>query len=203
MAVDSFDLYIPTRECPLPTKAGVVVAAVAFDAPQGLPYPSNRRRQADREAKTPTRVLPATRAALAEWKLYGPLVRAGVDLFWWAHQIPQVRLWGLPTGEDPTTVIGETYPRYVLQRLAPKERIPSKRQDPLPYIDLAWAVIQAQGYRCPAMVRPTVDQVDAALCAVAARECLKTDGSPAGLVGALPVVDDAEQVIREGYIVAP
>lgn len=199
----TFDLYIPTRDHPLPSKSGNLPTAVALDAPQGLPGPSRRRRVADQEAKTPTSVMPATRAELNEWKLYGALVRAGVELFWWAYQAHYLHVLGLPKVEGTTTVVCETYPRYVLQRLAPKEPIPSKRKQPLQYIDLVWPLIQAQGYRCPAMVRPTVDQVDAALCAVAARECLNTNATPAGMVGAPPVVDGAEQVVREGYIVAP
>lgn len=199
----TFDLYIPTRERPLPRKPGVVLEAVGLDAPQGLPQPFRRRRVADQEAKTPTSVMPATRAELNEWKLYGALVRAGVEIFWWAYQAHHLHVLGLPKAEGTTTVVCETYPRYVLQRLAPKEPTPSKRKQPLQYIDLVWPLIQAQGYRSPSIVRPTVDQVDAALCAVAARECLHTNATPAGMVGAPPVVDEGEQVLREGYIVAP
>jgi hypothetical protein len=41
------------------------------------------------------------------------------------------------------------------------------------------------------------------LCALAAEACLRDDELPAGTVGLPPVVDLAERVLREGFIVAP
>ena len=52
-------------------------------------------------------------------------------------------------------------------------------------------------------MRPTVDQVDAMLCAIAAEACVAANGLPPGSVGQPPFVDEPAQVIREGYIVSP
>lgn len=48
-----------------------------------------------------------------------------------------------------------------------------------------------------------VAEAEDLVCALAAEACLAGDGLPAGTVGLPPVVDPAERVLREGYIVAP
>lgn len=208
----TLDMYQPAEDAPLPrTPAGFPAPAVfAVDAPQGLPRPGAPTRRADRPADTPTRKLPHARAELEQWQLYGGLIRVGVMMFWAAHVRGLARLYGLEGAGGRTLSLGpetpvwaEPYPRYVLKQLWPelKKSIPSKKNTPLAYVDAVWGRLRAAGYACPGVVRPTVDQVDAMLCALAAKAC--EGGRAAGEVGCSPVVDEGEQLFREGWIVSP
>ena len=206
----TLDMYQPTEDTPLPrTPAGLPAPAVfAVDAPQGLPCPGARVREADRKAGTPTNKLPSTRAELEQWKLYGGLIRVGVMMFWAAQVRGLAKLYGLEnTGGRPlavgpeTPVLAETYPRYVLHRLWPNLHPPSKRKAPLAYVDAVWRRLRATGYACRSVVQPTVDQVDAMLCALAAKAC--EGGRAAVEVGCPPMIDEGERLFREGWIVSP
>lgn len=52
------------------------------------------------------------------------------------------------------------------------------------------------------MIRPTVDQVDAMLCAVAGQAAVEGSGFMETF-GREPVVDEEEGFLREGFIVCP
>jgi hypothetical protein len=197
------ETYRPTRAHPLPdSPGGWPPAYTGIDAPQGFPeVGERRRREADRLAKTPTRVLPRTRAELAGWRLYRPFVETGVEVFWSIHEKELASILGLVPVPDGEGTVFETYPRYVLLQLW-GERPPSKRRHPREYVDFVWERLRREGYSCASPVeRP--DHVDAMLCALASQACLHADGLPGGTVGLPPVVDEAERVIREGFIVAP
>jgi predicted nuclease with RNAse H fold len=178
------DRYVPSPETPLPEPPAIVdeVAVFAIDAPQSLPAPGAARRTADREANTPTRVLPAGRHERAP--IYTELVEAGLTVFWTAHAR------GLP--------LIETYPRFTIKTLWPELRIPPKRRQPERYVAELWALIRSLGYTS----RPPSShhEIDAMLCALAA------EAYAAGTfaqVGEPLAVDTAEEVLREGYIVVP
>jgi predicted nuclease with RNAse H fold len=174
---------------------------MAFDAPQGLPAQGARTRSADTAADTPTRVLPATREELDAWRAYRGLIEAGISIFWWAYESQRVAIGGLhPRGAHATTIV-EAYPRYAIKRMWPDIRIPSKRNAPIDYVDAIYSRIQKMGFVCRSMIRPTVDQVDAMLCAIAARDYATSPDMPAGSVGVPPVVDPTARVLREGFIV--
>jgi dCTP diphosphatase len=196
--------YKPSIDAPLPsTPHGWDPPVVyALDLPQGLARPGSKRREADAAASTPTRVLPADRAELATWKLYKGFVTAGVETFWSIHTNGAGAIEGLGEARDDMPVVVETYPRYVLKRLWPDLKIPSKRQAPEAYTRTVWSRLKARGFRSNSQpMRP--DDVDAMLCALAARASVETGGLPAGTVGVPPYIDQEERVIREGYIVAP
>lgn len=199
------DVYIPTRERPLPdSPSGWPPAFFGIDGPQGLPVPGQRTRLADRDARVPTRSLPVTREELAVWPLYQSFIEAGVELFWAVHEQELASILGLVPAPGAEGTVFETYPRLVFTRLFPGVRLPSKRKDPFAYVETVWDRIQGEGYTCDGVVRPGVDHCDAMLCALAAEACLQEDGRvPAGTVGLPPVVDVGERVLREGYIVAP
>jgi predicted nuclease with RNAse H fold len=199
----TLDCYIPTEKKPLPVLTFMpgTVASVAFDAPQGLPAKGARTRTADTKANTPTRALPASREELAAWRAYRGLIETGISIFWWAYENKAAAIAGLHASGTHATTIVEAYPRYVIKRLWPDIRIPSKRNAPLEYIDTVYSRIQKLGFVCRSMRRPTVDQVDAMLCAIAARDFAAATDMPAGSVGMPPVVDHAARVLREGYIV--
>ena len=180
------DSYVPSAARPLPEPpAGMPVAeCFALDAPQSLPELGATRRAADREARTPTSVLPDRLADVRAMREYGPFVEAGLAIFWAAREL------GLPAVE--------TYPRVVIHTLWPELKVPSKRREPKRYVAELWSLIRALGYGS----RPpgTHDEIDAMLCAVAA------EAFAAGThrqVGAPLEVDEAEGVLREGYIVVP
>lgn len=198
------DLYVPSVETPLPRppRGQSLPRCIALDAPQGLPRPGRARRAADELANTPTRTLPNDRRDLERRRLYAGLVRAGVALFWSAHRRGAAAVVGLAT-PDHRPALCETYPRYIARRLWPDLTPPSKRRDPLAYVETLWGRLQGLGYACPSVARPCVDHVDAMLCAVAAEAYAAAGGLPAGSVGEPPFVDEAEHVIREGYIVSP
>jgi len=178
--------YVASAEQPLPRPPDGWEAAgwTALDAPQGLPQHGRARRAADRDANTPTRVLPVDRAGLASLRAYGAFVRAGIELFWSAHER------GLP--------VLETYPRFVIRRLWPELAVPSKRREPRRYVAELWARLRLLGLAGP---RPTTHhEIDAVLCALAAAAWV--DGS-AIAVGEPAWPDVDERVLREGTIVAP
>lgn len=200
----TLDAYVPSRGAPLPAltvKPGRV-ACVAFDAPQGLPLPGEAVREADRLARTPTRRLPSNRRELDMWRPCRGLIEAGISIFWWCYETSRAAIPGLPEGSANTTIV-ETYPRHIIRRLWPDMRIPSKRNDTLAYVDAVYSGIQKLGYLCRSVIRPTTDQVDAMLCALAARAFVNANGLPDGTVGSAPVVDDTGTVLREGFIVSP
>ena len=202
----------PRRPLP-PPPAHRAVAAYAIDGPQGLPrrVPGGARscRAADRAARTPTMSLPTTRAGLGTLRLYGALVRLSVDLFWTAVCEEGARLYGLDAsaGDGAAPLLCETWPRLVLRAaLAPGARIPSKRRAPEAYVRAAWGAVESAGLRAAGVRLPSVDQADAALCAIAARAVLAADRpAAAGLLclGSAPALDREERVVREGFIVAP
>jgi predicted nuclease with RNAse H fold len=197
------EVYTASPEQPLPpSPGGWPPAFTGIDAPQGLPARGERSRPADRRAGTPTRVLPATRAELAGWRLYGPFLRAGVEIFWSLHEREAASILGLVPVADGEGTVFETYPRWVFRRLWPGVKLPPKRREPAVYAETVWSLLRQQGYACASPVtRP--DHVDAMLCALAAEACLYEDGLPAGTVGEPPIVDAEEQVLRGGFIVAP
>ena len=196
--------YRPTREAPLPEPPPGWGSArvIALDLPQGLARSGEKRRTVDVAAQTPTQVLPANRAELAGWRLYGGFIAAGVDTYWSIHSGSLGRIVGLEQACGGRPLVAETYPRYVIKRLWPDLRIPSKRKAPEEYTGQIWARLEARGFRSlPAPSRP--DHVDAMLCALAAQACLEANGLPLGTVGEAPYIDVEERLIREGYIVAP
>ena len=198
------DSYIPTDTSPLPslTFMPVEVACFALDAPQGLPALGADVRKADKDANTPTRRLPYDRGELAKWKAYRGLIEAGVEIFWRAYEGGLADIPGLLGPTNATPAVIETYPRYMIRRMWPDLRIPSKRSAPLEYVDSVYSRIQKLGYVCRSVIRPTVDQVDAMVCALAAERFAGGPDLPAGTVGAPPVADEKGRVLREGYIVS-
>lgn len=197
------DVYVPSETMPLPHLSAMPgeVSCIGIDAPQSLPAVGAPRRAADAAANTPTRRLPQTREELSRWRAYRGLIEAGVSIFWWVYSRRLGTIPGLSTGAE-TPVVLETYPRYMIRRLWPEFRIPSKRQRPMDYIEEVYARIQKRGYRCRSAIRPSVDQVDAMLCAMAAEAYGRAGGLPAGTVGIPPEADDDARVLREGLIIA-
>lgn len=199
------DQYIPSHLEPLPKQPPDwgETACIGFDAPQGLPAPGEKVRLADKEAKTPTNVLPADRTELENWKLYQGLIQAGVEIFWSVYRWRSVCIPGLEQECTGKTVVFETYPRYVIMRLWPGFKIPSKSKNPLTYSSEVYQLIRGLGFSCPGVLIPTHDQVDAMLCALAACSLVEEDELPSGTVGNPPYVDEKCSVLREGLIVAP
>jgi len=194
-----FAAYVPSAARPLPAVPTAISPPVCFalDAPQGLPAAGEPRRAADRAANTPTRLLPARRADIASMRAYGPLVDAGLTIFWEALQRGFATLDGRAPNGRPAVL--ETYPRFVIRTLWPELSIPSKRKEPRRYLAELWPRIRERGYT--AVVPPAShDEVDAALCALAAQAWAE---GMAVLAGAPTVVDAEDRVLREGFIVAP
>lgn len=213
-----FDVYRVTPASPLPpVPQRGPVAAYALDGPQGLPDdPGDGRRSAraaDRAAHTPTQSLPTTADGLRDLVLYGPFVRNAVALFWQLHTGRSVRLLGLADAMNASPrlpVVCETWPRLVLRRLVGDAvPLPSKRREPEAYVRLVWQRLRALGLDAPGVLAPSVDQADAALCALAARAVAAwaegLDRAPPGFerLGRPPRADRAAGFVREGYIVAP
>jgi predicted nuclease with RNAse H fold len=190
---DSFELdsYVPSPERPLPPGA----AAYALDAPQGLPRSGRTRRAADAAARTPTSVLPSERAAVPAMAAYASFVDAGIAIFWESHARGLASIPGL-AGSGPPLL--ETYPRLAIRTLWPDLAIPSKRKEPRRYVAELWPRLRALGLKGGPPSRH--DEVDALLCALAARAWLAGDAIEAGEP---PELDAAGEVVREGFIVAP
>ena len=200
----TFDIYIPSHDEPLPSvPVGFPEAsAFAFDCPQGLSPGKNARRNADQGANTPTRRLPNNWDELNDWKPYGQLIKCGATIFWEVYERGLGSIPGL--GTDRTHIkVFETYPNYVLRRLWPTVEIPSKRRDPLGYVNSFWPKLIVLGYRSDSVNRPTVDQLDAAICALVAERMIASRNHLDGTVGTTPTVDQTVRVLREGYIVSP
>ncbi|GMA61691.1 DUF429 domain-containing protein [Alicyclobacillus fastidiosus] len=203
------DAYIPSVVTPLPTYPSKDVSCVGFDCPQGLPIIGQKTRLADRQANTPTRSLPQTRHDLLNnHVLYRGLIQLGVSVFWNVFENEQAVIYGLNAIDAPPSynkpLIFETYPRFALDTLfglkSSIKYIPSKRKTPIEYIDLVWHRIQRLGYTCSSIIRPTVDQVDSMLCAIAAEDVVR--GSCVK-VGREPFIDTEDRIIREGFIAVP
>lgn len=199
------DLYVPSSARPLPEPPASwgEPSHIGLDVPQGLPLNGEKRRVADREAKTPTRRLPRDRRELSEWKAFEALIEAGLEIFWALANEGETSIVGLREETEGRTTVFETYPRYVIKRLWPDFQIPSKRKRPLDYVEGVWSRMIARGYSCTGAIRPSVDQVDAMLCALAAEALRSVDRLPAGTVGIAPILDSDARVLREGFIVSP
>ncbi len=197
-------MYVPSPERPLPSlgRGPPPAAYFGIDAPQGLPARGASVREADREAGTPTKKLPADRDELARSKLYRGLIEAGIEVFWSVYERRLGHIPGLAGGAE-WPVVFETYPRYVIRQLWPGLDIPSKRREPRRYVDAVWGRITSLGYHCSGVITPTVDQVDAMVCALAAGACLEDGGWRGMTVGSPPSADEGARVLREGYIVSP
>ncbi len=166
---------------------------------QGLLAIGHQVKEADRRANTPTKRLPECRKDLACWKAYQGLIEAGVEIFWSIYSTNSANIYGLPTLPGIRVNVAETYPRYTIRNWWPDLKIPSKRNASLDYVNAVWENIKKQGYRCSSVVRPSVDQVDAMLCALGALSLTWcTRGEPAGKA---PIVDFEDQILREGYVV--
>ncbi|MGO4275392.1 DUF429 domain-containing protein, partial [Paenibacillus sp. TAF58] len=199
------DCYIPSSSTPLPVfPAGGVVKFIGFDCPQGLPTLGNLRRDCDARANTPSRNIAQTRATISAMRSYSQLVQLGVDLFWNAYSSSSASVYGLNSIQGKTEIF-EVYPRFSIINLLkitnPLKTIPSKIKNPLEYIDFVWMKINNIGYSCSSVIRPTVDQVDAMLCAITADHLLK--GTANNIVGNMPILDNSDMVIREGLIISP
>lgn len=177
------------------------VAAIAVDAPQGLPMPLEdlKVRSCDKIAFTPTKRLPFTRLEMERGTYddgkkvaYQSVIRLGVDLFWHNRA-------SLYDGVKAKNKIIETYPRAVLKALTDKP-IPSKRKQPLEYGELVTEVMNNLGLSCPNVLIPSDDQADAMLCAYVARSALV---GKIEMLGEAPSFDETEKVIREGFILVP
>ncbi len=200
------DAYLASVERPLPEPPAILdvgdhrqVAAYAIDAPQGLPAEGRPRREADEAAGTPTRKLPKSRTELEESRLYRELIRAGLEVFWSVHANNIGGILGL----DPRRIgplVMETYPRASILGLLGGP-IPSKRKETLAYVDLLWDFLRNEGYRCPSVTRPSVDQIDAMFCALAAETAMGYNDLRERTLGRAPAIDRKARVIREGYIV--
>lgn len=199
-----FDIYIPSHEHPLPSSpVGLSEpSAFAFDCPQGLSPGGNARRRADQEANTPTRRLPNDWGELESWKPYGQLIKCGATVFWAVYDKRLGSIPGLISDRTDASVF-ETYPNYVLRRLWPNANIPSKRREPFGYVNAFWPKLMELGYRCESVKRPTVDQLDAAICALVAERMATSRTQLAGTVGVAPTVDEIVRVLREGFIISP
>ena len=194
-----FASYVPSAARPLPKAPAGISPSICFalDAPQGLPSGDEPRRAADRAANTPTRVLPQRRDDVASMPAYAAFVEAGLTIFWEASQRGLAKLDGAAVNGVPTIV--ETYPRFVIRTLWPDLAIPSKRREPRRYVAELWPRIRELELTAAALPA-THDDVDAALCALAARAW--AEGAVVR-AGAPFVVDAAEGVLREGFIVVP
>ncbi|HUU26398.1 MAG TPA: DUF429 domain-containing protein [archaeon] len=199
------DQYIPSAGIPLPVPPPhwPEPAYIGIDAPQGLPLKGEKMRLADREAGVPTKTLPRDREELAGWKLYKGLIEAGVEIFWSVYRNGMADIPGLESNRAAGTTVFETYPRYVIKRLWPELKIPSKSKEPFLYSTEVYRLIRQYGFNCPGLLRPSIDQVDSMLCALAAYSFQTSGELPSGTVGRPPFADKRASVLREGLIVAP
>ena len=200
-----FDLYLASKDKPFPPlPSGISIPThIAFDGPQSLPLIGNKRRECDKGAKTPTSVLPLTREELKDWKLFKRLIECGVEIFWSIYEKNLASIAGLNSNRNSKLIIMETYPRYIIKRLWPEESIPSKTKTPIEYIRKFSTLIKKKGYKFKPPGVMTHDYVDAMLCAITAKDYLKTNGNSAGKVGSNLFVDLDEKIEREGFIFSP
>lgn len=195
-------LYRQTKDKPLPDSPSIVknVQCYAIDAPQGLPKIGRKRRLCDELANTPTRVLPETLQELDNWKIYKGLIEGGVKTFWAICESTKIQIFGLNDLYEAPVAI-ETYPRKVAETLGVRH-LPSKRKEPVLYVDHVWGLLKSLGYCCESVIRPAIDHVDAMLCAIAAQAVLDKQGAWQSL-GEKPFTDKDGTVLREGFIVCP
>lgn len=193
----------PAAPFPEPPPGWPQPEVIAFDLPQGLPMPPARPRQADIQAKTPTRALPTSRAELATWKAYRGFIEAGIEIFWSIYEKGLGDIAGLSPWSGTRPFVVETYPRYVIRRLWPELKIPSKRKEPARYVEVLSRLLRGRGYRWDEGFPLGVDYVDAMVCAIAAEGCLGGDSLSNVTVGSAPEVDRPGRVLREGYIAFP
>ena len=200
-----FDLYLASKEKPLPSLPfGISKPThIAFDGPQSLPSIGNKRRECDKGAKTPTSVFPLTRKELSDWKMYKQLIECGVEVFWNAYEKNLAAIAGLNNDENSELIILETYPRFIIRRVWPRESIPSKSKAPVEYVRKFTVIIKQKGYQFDEKKVISPDYVDAMLCTIAAEDFMKVSGNSAGKVGSPPFVDEEEKILREGYIYSP
>ena len=200
-----FDLYLPGKEKPFPPlPSGISIPThIAFDGPQSLPAIGNKRRDCDKLANTPTRILPSNRNELKSWKMYKQLIECGVEVFWNIYEKDLASIAGLNEKKDSKLIVMETYPRYVIKRLWPEENIPPKSKAPIDYVIKFSHLIREKNYKFDESKITTHDYIDAMLCALAAEDYLKTNRNSAGKVGSLPLVDNKERILREGFIYSP
>ena len=185
---------------PVPREIAASVSCYAIDAPQGLPESESLNRRCDREAGTPTNRLPASRKELEEWILFRGLIEMGIAVFWGLHSSPGVHIHGLK-GKDGETSVIETYPRKTA-KIFGLEPLPSKKKEPIAYVRHVWGFLRSAGFRCPSVFTPSVDQVDAMLCAIAA-QAFMAGGASWKAMGSAPFVYPGDDVLREGFIVCP
>src|SRR5690606_24341873 len=162
-----------------------------------------RRREADIQANTPARALPTSGAELATWKAYRGFIEAGIEILWSICEKGLGDIAGLSPRPCTRPFVVETYPRYVIRRLWPELKIPSKRKEPERYVELLSRLLREKGYVWDEIFPLRVDHVDAMVCAIAAEACVDANGLPNGTVGVAPNKDWSERVLKEGYIVSP
>lgn len=213
----TLDAYSPTQSNPLPISLhGSPPRFIGFDSPQSLPISGKTRRNCDEKAKTPTSVLPSSRAALSNIKLYKGLIVTGIDIFWNSYTNQTANIYGLTQTNEVKPTIFETYPRYVIRKWLSEQLInknliiefndiiTNKRDNPMRYVDFVWSGLRNLGYISPGIEKPSVDQLDAMLCAVVAHHLSVTPNYLlANTVGKQPSLDLKGRVLREGYIVCP
>ena len=200
-----FDIYIPSKEAPLP-KLNLDISYsthFAIDGPQSLPVIENKRRECDRLANTPTSILPKNRHELSTWKMYKQLIECGIEVFWSAHKNGFASIGGTEESNSELPIIIETYPRYIIKRLWDKHTIPSKRKAPIEYVNNYISLIKSLGYSFDETKIWAPDYIDAMLCAIAAEDYLLSNGNCLGKVGIPPILDEGNQIFREGYIYSP
>ena len=193
----------PAAPFPEPPPGWPQPEVVAFDLPQGLPMPPARRREADIQANTPARALPTSGAELATWKAYRGFIEAGIEILWSICEKGLGDIAGLSPRPCTRPFVVETYPRYVIRRLWPELKIPSKRKEPERYVELLSRLLREKGYVWDEIFPLRLDHVDAMVCAIAAEACVDANGLPNGTVGVAPNKDWSERVLKEGYIVSP
>ena len=167
-------------------------------------------RVADKQANTPTRILPTSLDQLTGENsnkfVYKELIKLGTTLFWNAYIKQMATIYGIHGNRslvNTSTTLVETYPRFVIKTLfSLKDReIPSKRKQPFLYITKIWSLIKSSGYFCSSVIHPSVDQVDAVLCAIAAERLYQKHTNPDHIVGTPCVPDYNAQILRAGYII--
>jgi len=135
--------------------------------------------------------------------MYKQLIECGIEVFWNAYEKNLSAVAGLNDNPNSDIIIFETYPRYVIKRLWSDEEIPSKRKAPIDYVRKFSFLIKQKGYSFHESKILSPDYIDAMVCAIAAEDYFVTNGKSAGKVGVPPVVDNAEKILREGFIYSP